>query len=335
MLSFHQASFRPLPSGAAPTDPVLLLQLIETVDLSFCLDNEALYEILQKVCRRLWSPLRRLLTLPLQTLRKKDPTYTDLNALIANVMSGITTPFRFPGQLNSDLRKLGTNMVPFPRLHFLTVGYAPLTAPGATSESFQRHSVHDLVSSIFEPSNMMAATDPRDGKYLTVSAYFRGRNVSSRDVEDAMAAVQSKNNSFFVGESLCRRRYLPNAWLTVRRRMDPERRRHRPLFRAHRYCTCFGDVHRELDFGSGALQEDAWSILGCESSRWSFSFSQVALTLPSFRRCSGGESLVATTAPTPTDMSSCTPTGAPSCTPTPEREWMRCELSASLSCGLS
>jgi len=29
---------------------------------------------------------------------------------------------QFPGQLNSDLRKLAVNMVPFPRLHFFTVG---------------------------------------------------------------------------------------------------------------------------------------------------------------------------------------------------------------------
>lgn len=37
----------------------------------------------------------------MQTLRQKNPTYEDLNGLIANVMSGITTPLRFPGLLNS------------------------------------------------------------------------------------------------------------------------------------------------------------------------------------------------------------------------------------------
>lgn len=35
---------------------------------------------------------------------------------------------RFPGQLNSDLRKLAVNLVPFPRLHFFMIGYAPLTS---------------------------------------------------------------------------------------------------------------------------------------------------------------------------------------------------------------
>lgn len=77
-------------------------------------------------------------------------------------MSGITTPLRFPGQLNSDLRKLSTNMVPFPRLHFMMTGFAPLTSVG--SKSFAKQSVAEIVQQLFSPDNMMAATDPRDGK---------------------------------------------------------------------------------------------------------------------------------------------------------------------------
>ena len=53
-------------------------------------------------------------------------------------------------------------MVPFPRLHFMTTGYAPLVAPGATS--FAKYSVQEIVQQIVSPDNMMAATDPRDGK---------------------------------------------------------------------------------------------------------------------------------------------------------------------------
>lgn len=99
---------------------------------------------------------------------------------------------------DSDLRKLGTNMVPFPRLHFFMCGFAPLSAPGAAS--YQKASVQELTQQLFKPENMMAATDPRLGKYLTVSAYFRGRNISSRDVEDAMVNVQRGNSAYFTGE---------------------------------------------------------------------------------------------------------------------------------------
>ncbi len=35
------------------------------------------------------------------------------------------------GQLNSDLRKLAVNLIPFPRLHFFMVGFTPLTSRGS------------------------------------------------------------------------------------------------------------------------------------------------------------------------------------------------------------
>ena len=72
-------------------------QLVENTDETFCIDNEALYDI----CFR--------------TLKLTNPTYGDLNHLVSLTMSGVTTSLRFPGQLNADLRKLAVNMVPFPR----------------------------------------------------------------------------------------------------------------------------------------------------------------------------------------------------------------------------
>ena len=84
-------------------------QLVENADQVYALDNEALYDI----CFR--------------TLKLTTPTYGDLNYLIAAALSGTTCSLRFPGQLNCDLRKLAVNMIPFPRLHFFMVGFAPLT----------------------------------------------------------------------------------------------------------------------------------------------------------------------------------------------------------------
>ncbi|KAJ1925976.1 Tubulin beta chain (Beta tubulin), partial [Linderina pennispora] len=94
-----------------PYNSVLSIHhLIENSDMTFCLDNQALGNI----C--------------LNVMKKPLPTLGDLNSLVANVMSGVTTSLRFPGQLNADLRKLAVNMVPFPRLHFLMSGFAPLTS---------------------------------------------------------------------------------------------------------------------------------------------------------------------------------------------------------------
>src|SRR5437762_8693773 len=152
-------------------------QLVETSDETFCIDNEALYDI----CIR--------------TLKLNSPTYGDLNHLVSAVMSGVTTCLRFPGQLNSDLRKLAVNMVPFPRLHFFMVGFAPLTPHG--SHKFRALSVSELTQQMFDSRNMMAASDPRQGRYLTVAAIFRGK-VSMKEVEEQMRSVQTKNSSYCI-----------------------------------------------------------------------------------------------------------------------------------------
>jgi tubulin beta len=58
--------------------------------------------------------------------------YSDLNNLVSVVMSGIMMCLHFPRQLNSDLRKLAVNMVPFPCLHFFMMSFAPLTMRGSS-----------------------------------------------------------------------------------------------------------------------------------------------------------------------------------------------------------
>jgi tubulin beta len=49
--------------------------------------------------------------------------------------------------------------------------------------------VPELTQQMFDHKNMMAACDPRQGRYLTVAAMFRGK-VSMREVEEQMLAVQ-------------------------------------------------------------------------------------------------------------------------------------------------
>ena len=103
--------------------------------------------------------------------------------------------FCLSGQLNADLRKLAVNMVPFPRLHFFMPGFAPLTSRG--SQQYRALTVPELTQQMFDAKNMMAACDPRHGRYLTVAAIFRGR-MSMKEVDEQMLNVQNKNSSYFV-----------------------------------------------------------------------------------------------------------------------------------------
>ncbi|KAJ3388068.1 Tubulin beta chain (Beta tubulin) [Entophlyctis sp. JEL0112] len=162
-------------------------QLVDNCDETFCIDNEALFDI---CCR---------------TLKLSNPSYGDLNHLVCAVMAGVTTCLRFPGQLNADLRKLAVNMVPFPRLHFFIVGFAPLTSRNA--QSYRQLTVPELAAQMFDAKNMMAACDPRRGRYLAVAAIFRGK-LSMKEVEHQMMNVQMKNSSYFV-------EWIPNCCKTA------------------------------------------------------------------------------------------------------------------------
>ncbi|KAA3472132.1 tubulin beta-3 chain [Gossypium australe] len=152
-------------------------QLVENADECMVLDNEALYDI----CFR--------------TLKLTTPSFGDLNHLISATMSGVTCCLRFPGQLNSDLRKLAVNLIPFPRLHFFMVGFAPLTSRG--SQQYRALTVPELTQQMWDAKNMMCAADPRHGRYLTASAMFRGK-MSTKEVDEQMINVQNKNSSYFV-----------------------------------------------------------------------------------------------------------------------------------------
>nr|CAA73177.1 beta tubulin [Cryptosporidium parvum] len=152
-------------------------QLVENSDAVQVIDNEALYDI----CFR--------------TLKLTNPSYGDLNHLVSVAMSGVTCCLRFPGQLNSDLRKMSVNLVPFPRLHFFMIGFAPLTSRG--SQQYRSLSVAELTQQMFDAKNMMCASDPRHGRYLTASVMFRGR-MSTKEVDEQMLLVQNRNSSYFV-----------------------------------------------------------------------------------------------------------------------------------------
>lgn len=74
-------------------------------------------------------------------------------------------------------------MVPFPRLHFFMVGFVPLTSRSATLAV----TVLELTQHMFDPKNMIAASNFCNGRYLTCSAYFRGK--VSMEVKDEMGNI--------------------------------------------------------------------------------------------------------------------------------------------------
>ncbi|XP_054003017.1 tubulin beta chain-like isoform X2 [Hylaeus anthracinus] len=161
-----------------PYNAILSLgKFVDYTSQTYCMDNQALHHI----CTRI--------------LKISTPTFADANHLISACMVGITACLRFPGQLNTDLRKLQVNMVPFPRLHFFVPGYAPLTS--RSSAPYSILSIPILTQQLFSGNNMLAYCDPLMGKFMTIAAIFRGR-MSTKHVDEQMLNIRNKNSSYFI-----------------------------------------------------------------------------------------------------------------------------------------
>jgi tubulin alpha len=151
--------------------------LLEHTDVAFMLDNEALYEI----CRA--------------SLGITRPSYVHLNRLISQVISSLTASLRFAGSLNVDVTEFQTNLVPYPRIHFMLESYAPIISiDKASHEAF---TVADITSGAFEPQNMMVKCDPRHGKYMACCLMYRG-DVVAKDASAAVAGIKAKRTVQFV-----------------------------------------------------------------------------------------------------------------------------------------
>eukprot|EP00236_Picocystis_salinarum_P003292 CAMPEP_0183833984 /NCGR_PEP_ID=MMETSP0807_2-20130328/6356_1 /TAXON_ID=88271 /ORGANISM="Picocystis salinarum, Strain CCMP1897" /LENGTH=598 /DNA_ID=CAMNT_0026079967 /DNA_START=164 /DNA_END=1960 /DNA_ORIENTATION=- len=151
--------------------------LLEHTDVAVMLDNEAIYDI----CRR--------------SLDIERPTYTNLNRLISQVISSLTASLRFDGALNVDVTEFQTNLVPYPRIHFMLSSYAPVIS--AEKAYHEQLSVAEITNAAFEPSNMMAKCDPRHGKYMACCLMYRG-DVVPKDVNAAVATIKTKRTIQFV-----------------------------------------------------------------------------------------------------------------------------------------
>ena len=82
--------------------------------------------------------------------------------LIAQVISSLTASLRFDGALNVDVTEFQTNLVPYPRIHFMLSSYSPVIS--AEKAYHEQLSVAEITNSAFEPASMMAKCDPRHGK---------------------------------------------------------------------------------------------------------------------------------------------------------------------------
>ncbi|GFO45704.1 tubulin alpha chain [Plakobranchus ocellatus] len=150
---------------------------LEKSDVCFVFDNEACYDL----CTR--------------NLNIDRPTYTNINRIIAQVVSAITSSLRFQGDMNSDLVQWQTNLVPYPRIHFPLMAYAPIIS--AEKAYHEQLTTSQILNSLFEPANQMLRCDPSRGKYMACTVLYRG-DVTPADVNAAISTLKSYRSIQFV-----------------------------------------------------------------------------------------------------------------------------------------
>jgi tubulin alpha len=154
--------------------------LLDHTEVSVLLDNEAIYGICQK---RLGIP---------------RPSYDNLNKLITKVISSMTASLRFEGELNVDLNEFQTNLVPFPRLHFMTTGMAPILSKDKSDT--EDSDVQKITDDCFQPSSWLVKFvdfDVEEDKYMAISLNYRGE-IKSKEANSTVQWLKENKKVSFV-----------------------------------------------------------------------------------------------------------------------------------------
>jgi len=153
--------------------------LLDHTEVSLVLDNEALYGLCSS------------------NLKVDKIQYQHLNKLCAKSISCMTAALRFEGDLNVDMNEFQTNLVPFPRLHFMTSSYAPLNEQGKKNIS---EDIWGMIQECFKSGNFnikYTDFDVNEDKYMAISMNFRGK-VTSKEANENIQKVKKLGKVQFV-----------------------------------------------------------------------------------------------------------------------------------------
>jgi len=154
--------------------------LLDHTDVSLILDNEALYH------------------LGTTKLDVKQLSYDVLNRIIAKTISSMTAALRYDGELNVDMNEFQTNLVPFPRLHFMTTSLAPLV--NEKKKERQSNNCWDLTEEALDAKSFLVKYvdfDPVEDKYMAISLNYRGK-IKSKEANETVQKVKKAAKVSFV-----------------------------------------------------------------------------------------------------------------------------------------
>ena len=147
--------------------------LIENCDLNFMYDNKSLYEICKSSAS--YSIIR--------------PSFYDINQILSQQIVNLTASFRFPGTLNSTYQKMATNLVPFPRIHNMTITHSNLRKKSLVKPEYFNMSSAEVLNALFNDSNNLMSVSNLRQKIFGYNLMLRG-NFDGFGVHDRLQVMK-------------------------------------------------------------------------------------------------------------------------------------------------
>ncbi|KAJ6230075.1 hypothetical protein M0813_07300 [Anaeramoeba flamelloides] len=131
------------------------------------------------------------------------PTYSQMNELILQPISSLTTYNRFPNQYNLNCHEFLSGLQCYPSIHFPVLNHYPLISTKEKTEKMQV-SEEDLTFNVYNPKNCFQNISFGDGYFVNAKLYYRGE-IEINKMKQAIAKLQNTNYNKFVN-------WVPNVY---------------------------------------------------------------------------------------------------------------------------
>ena len=155
--------------------------LAEHADCAMPVENQALMDIVTSIYdksdvnTRRGSALTGVDTLGVEVSGRGGRPWDAMNGIAANLLLNLTAGARFDGALNVDINEVTTNLVPFPKMHFLLSSMSPAFVSADKRKSAPAPRTMDQIfTEVFGRDRQLAAVDPRRSTYLACALMMRG-----------------------------------------------------------------------------------------------------------------------------------------------------------------
>ncbi|XP_043269360.1 tubulin epsilon chain-like isoform X2 [Venturia canescens] len=162
-------------------------KLVEHATCVFPADNSALFDI----CN---SELQKRDNRDQHEYNATGQPFQDMNSVIVNMLLHLTSGARFPGSLNTDMNEIATNLVAYPKLHYIYSSVSPISLTASTVSTAHGAKLQDeLFSNAWSRKNQLLKIDPLSPNSVIIgSAHIARGNASLTDIRRNIERFQTR-----------------------------------------------------------------------------------------------------------------------------------------------